>query len=451
MHVSQEPIKMAKLAILVALLAAVVAASWCCDAAAIGRVQLTHTSAGAGGFTAREALQRMAQRSKDRAKRLLRRGASAPLRPGPNPAQNQPHTEYLAYFAVGTPPQPVQLTFDTGSDLTWTQCEPCHACFDQALPHFASSQSSTFGLLQCESAECRHLPFSACGAQLWGNGSCVYTYAYADKSVTNGLLSVDTFTFAAGSGSRRASVPGVPFGCGIFNSGFFKNNETGIAGFGRGPLSLPSRLKLDNFSHCFTANPFTTGGVTKPSSLLLDLPANLYRGARGAVQTTPLLQNPDLPTVYYLSLKGITVGRTRLPVPESVFALASNGTGGTIIDSGSAFTTVPTQVHRLLKAEFTSQLLKGGGASVVADDDQCFTVTPGAKLEVPKLVLHLEGATLDLPRENYVLEVQNQTCLAFGQGQDMTIIGNFQQQNLHVLYDLANNKLSFVPAQCDKL
>jgi hypothetical protein len=34
---------------------------------------------------------------------------------------------------------------------------------------------------------------------------------------------------------------------------------------------------------------------------------------------------------------------------------------------------------------------------------------------------------------------------------DLTIIGNYQQQNLHVLYDLAGNKLSFVPAHCDEV
>jgi hypothetical protein len=33
----------------------------------------------------------------------------------------------------------------------------------------------------------------------------------------------------------------------------------------------------------------------------------------------------------------------------------------------------------------------------------------------------------------------------------MTIIGNYQQQNLHVLYDLAGKSLSFVPAHCDKV
>jgi hypothetical protein len=32
-----------------------------------------------------------------------------------------------------------------------------------------------------------------------------------------------------------------------------------------------------------------------------------------------------------------------------------------------------------------------------------------------------------------------------------TIIGNFQQQNMHIAYDLGINKLFFVPARCDRM
>ncbi|OEL29340.1 hypothetical protein BAE44_0009641 [Dichanthelium oligosanthes] len=118
--------------------------------------------------------------------------------------------------------------------------------------------------------------------------------------------------------ARRPGVPGLAFGCGYFNNGLFSSNTTGsgIASFGRGPLSLPSLLKIGNFSYCFTN---ITGSM--PSPVLLGLPAELYSGA---VQTTPLIQSSSaVPTFYYLSLKSITVGSTRLPVPESAFALTS--------------------------------------------------------------------------------------------------------------------------------
>ncbi|XP_073360819.1 aspartic proteinase nepenthesin-1-like [Aegilops tauschii subsp. strangulata] len=49
------------------------------------------------------------------------------------------------------------------------------------------------------------------------------------------------------------AVPNLRFGCGMLNTGIFKSNESGITCFGRGPLSLPSQLKIRNFSYCFMA------------------------------------------------------------------------------------------------------------------------------------------------------------------------------------------------------
>jgi hypothetical protein len=63
---------------------------------------------------------------------------------------------------------------------------------------------------------------------------------------------------------------------------------------------------------------------------------------------------------------------------------------------------------------------------------------------------------LDLPRENYLLDHEEkgrrEICVVLtdgGDGNEMTIFGTYQQQNMHILYDLARNKLSFVPARCD--
>ncbi|KAF0909669.1 hypothetical protein E2562_000029 [Oryza meyeriana var. granulata] len=443
----KQLIEMQKLAFFIVALLAALAVSRC-NAAATVRMQLTHADAGRG-LAVRELMQRMALRSKARTARQFSSSASAPVSPGGYADGLPTLSEYLVHLAIGTPPQPVRLTLDTGSDLIWTQCAPCPACFDQDLPYFdPSTSSSTFPLPSCDSTLCQALPVTSCGKRkFWPNKTCVYSYSYGDNSVTTGLLEVEKFTFGAG-----ASVPGVAFGCGLFNSGVFKSNETGIAGFGRGALSLPSQLKVGNFSHCFTA----VNG-SKPSTVLLSLPANLYKNGRGAIQTTPLVKNPDNPTFYYLSLKGITVGSTRLPVPESEFGLR-NGTGGTIIDSGTAITSLPPRIYRLVRHAFAAQVKLPVAPGNTTDPYLCFFAPPLGKPQrpyVPKLVLHFEGATMNLPRENYVFEVEDEgnsfVCLAINEGGERTTIGNFQQQNMHVLYDLKNNKLSFVPAQCHKL
>ncbi|KAF8731177.1 hypothetical protein HU200_016499 [Digitaria exilis] len=430
---------MKKLTLLLALLTSALAIS-CIDAAAGGgaiRTQLTRPDA-SRGLTRRQLLRRMARRSKARASRLLSAtgssssssSASAPTVPGKGQVADN---EYLISFAVGTPPQPVQVTLDTGSDLIWTQCQPCPSCYDQSLPYYDPSLSATWSVLPCNSSSCNQLDLSSCGTHSWGSNTCVYTYFYGDQS-------------------GDAAVPGLAFGCGLFNNGLYSDNATGsgIAGFGRGALSLPSQLKVDNFSYCFTDITSST-----PSPVLLGLPANLYGGATAAVQTTSLIQSSDNPTFYYLSLKSITVGSTRLAVPESAFALANNGSGGTIIDSGTSVSLLPPLVYGQLHDAFVSQVK----LPVTSDEPLCFAVSSaaaGKKQEVPKLVLQFEGATLDLPRENYVYEMeqggQSSMCIAvMSSGGDMSIIGNYQQQNLHVLYDLAGNKLSFVPADCDKV
>nr|TKV96441.1 LOW QUALITY PROTEIN: hypothetical protein SEVIR_9G428600v2 [Setaria viridis] len=444
---------MPKLALLLALLAATAISCGHAAASAV-RMQLIHTDAGRG-LTPHELLQRMALRSRARAARILAEAAGAQVTPG-EIAGAVPDTEYLVHFSIGTPPQPVQLTLDTGSDLTWTQCRPCPSCFDQALPYFDASLSSTFaGLLTCSSSPCQALPLTSCGtdSSSSGNETCGYAYSYGDGSVTVGLLVVDTFTFVADAAAALA------FGCGLNNTGTgivvdtFKSNEIGIAGFGRGALYLPSQLKADNFSYCFTAITGTT-----PSPVLLGLPANLFSSDPGTIQTITLIQNPARPSFYYLPLQGITVGSTNLPIPESTFAVTANGTGGTIIDSGTGMTSLPHDVYGLVLDAFVGQAsLPVLNATSMSVSQLCFTVpTAGARPDVPKLVLEFEGGTLDLPRENYMFEIEaagvSATCLAVNDGGGaMTIIGNYQQQSMHVLHDLANNKLSFVPAQCDQV
>ncbi|CAN6373203.1 unnamed protein product [Urochloa humidicola] len=386
-------------------------------AAGVSRMKVIHVDAGRG-LSNRELFQRMALRSKARAALFLsKEAASAPVTPG-KITGGVLDTEYLAHFGIGTPPQPVQVTFDTGSDLVWTQCLPCKSCFHQALPFFDPSLSSTFTGVPCRSTACQSLPQMYSRSPKGQQQVCAYAYGYGDGSMTIGRLEADTVTFADGPHAA------VSFGCGHNNRGVFTSNETGIVGFGRGFFLV-----------------------------LLGLPANLYNSARGAVQTTRIVKDPNF---YYLSLRGITVGSTRLPVPESAFARRDDGSGGTIIDSGTGITALPTDVYKLLRKAFLDKVrLPVYDAPSLSP--LCF-VAPSAEKKpgVPKLLFHFdEGATLDLPRENYMFEAveagRSITCLAINDGGDMTIIGNYQQQNMHVLYDLAGDKLSFVPAQCEKI
>ncbi|CAN6202146.1 unnamed protein product [Urochloa humidicola] len=440
---------------------------------------LTHADAGRG-LARPELFRRMAHRARAR-RRLLsaaaheRRPVRARVRAGLGGGGGGIVTnEYLLRVSVGTPPRPVALTLDTGSDLVWTQCAPCRGCFDQRLPLLDPAASSTYAALPCGAAPCRALPFASCGGgggggRGRGNRTCAYAYHYGDKSVTVGHLATDRFTFGddgdtgggdgnAGAGSLAARR--LTFGCGHFNKGVFQSNETGIAGFGRGRWSLPSQLNVTTFSYCFTS---MFGSASSVVTLGGAPAAALHGGAHvsGEVRSTPLLRNPSQPSLYFLSVTAISVGATRIPVPSPA---ASSRRASAIIDSGASVTTLPEDLYESVRAAFAAQVglppAGAGGGAEGAALDLCFALPVAAALwrrrpaAVPALTLHLEGADWEMPRGNYVFEdlAARVMCVVLDAAPgEHTVIGNFQQQNTHVVYDLENDRLSFAPARCDRL
>lgn len=407
------------------------------------RLDLTHVDTGRG-FTKLELLQRMTFRTNARTAALLSKAVkptnpiTIPVHPGNG---DEPYDrEYLVMFSIGTPPQPVMLTLDTGSDLIWTQCLPCIRCFDQGLPLYNPSNSSTFASLSCLSGLCTALPMAACHQQ------CFYLYQYGDGSATVGSVSTETFTFGS---DNQVTVPDIGFGCGFLNGGIFVSNESGILGLGRGPVSLISQLGLGAFSYCFTS---LFG--SKNSPLLLGTPTHFYNDS--VIKSTPFIQNPTGKNFYYLSLKGITVGNTLLHIPHSAFALQDDGTGGVVIDSGTAITVLNDDAYKLVRKAFIHQVKLPVAKESITFLDLCFALpkSHSGNVEVPKFVFHFENVDLELPRDNYIYEDRRsgELCLVMiSSGDTSTIIGNFQQQNIHILYDLKNKKMSFMPAQCDKL
>ncbi|KAK6259219.1 Xylanase inhibitor [Theobroma cacao] len=399
------------------------------------RVTLRHVDSGKN-LTKWERIQRGVKRGNHRLQRLnamVLAATDASELQAPITAGNG---EFLMDLAIGTPPESYSAILDTGSDLIWTQCKPCSQCFDQPTPIFDPKKSSSFSKLSCSSHLCSALPQSAC------SDGCEYLYTYGDYSSTQGVMAVETFTFG------KVSVPNIGFGCGGDNQGDGFTQGAGLVGLGRGPVSLVSQLKQGKFSYCLTSID-----DTKKSTLLMGSIARVNR-TLGAIKTTPLIQNPTQPSFYYLSLQGITVGDTRLPIKKSTFALEDDGTGGVIIDSGTTITYLEERAFDLVKKEFISQMKLSEDTSGSTGLELCFTLPSGSTdVEVPKLIFHFEGADLDLPGENYMIADSSSglLCLAMGSSSGMSIFGNVQQQNMLVLHDLEKETLSFQHTQCDKL
>ncbi|KAA8538486.1 hypothetical protein F0562_028143 [Nyssa sinensis] len=370
------------------------------------RVSLKHVHSGQN-FTKLELIQQSINRSKNRTQRFETIATAKPTGDDIQTPVYAGDGEFLMNISIGTPAIPFSAIMDTGSDLIWTQCSPCTS-----------------------------------------NG-CKYMYMYGDESSTQGFMAMETFTFLD-SVQQEVAIPNIGFGCGLNNQGSGLGQGSGLVGLGRGELSLVSQLGVPKFSYCLTSI-----GENKTSTLLLGSLADLnYSG--GGIHGTPIIQNPFQPSFYYISLEGITVGETLLPISKSLFRLREDGSGGMIIDSGTTITYIQEDAFDVLKKEFMSQMkLRVSRSADATGLDLCFDLPTKdvTDIAVPKLKFHFKGVDLELPVENYMIADENMklVCLAMAATGAMSIFGNIQQQNLLVLHDLGKETLSFVPTQCDQL
>jgi len=69
------------------------------------------------------------------------------------------------------------------------------------------------------------------------------------------------------------------------------------------------------------------------------------------------------------------------------------------------------------------------------------------------MVLHFDGADMELPRGSVVVEdrVAGVACLGMVSARGMSVLGSMQQQNMHILYDIERGVLSFEPANCGEV
>ncbi|KAI4374495.1 hypothetical protein MLD38_012482 [Melastoma candidum] len=340
--------------------------------------------------------------------------------------------EYFSRLSIGNPPRPYFMVLDTGSDVTWLQCQPCSDCYSQTDPIYDPSASSSYSALSCNTPQCGSLEVSACRS-----GSCLYQVSYGDGSFTVGDFVRETLTF---DGSRR--VDGVAIGCGHDNEGLF-TGSAGLLGLGGGGLSLPAQLNSRSFSYCLVNRDST-------DSSTLDFESDPV-GADSVF--APLHKSSKVDTFYYVGLQGMNVGGSEVSIQPSLFQLDDSGNGGVIVDSGTAITRLQTQAYESLRDAFVSRTgsLKRATSSISLFDT-CYDFSSLSRVRVPTVSFRFEGGReWTLPAENYLIPVDSQGtfCFAFAPtSSSPSIIGNVQQQGTRVTYDLSNSRVGFTPGQC---
>ncbi|KAI9126686.1 hypothetical protein K1719_002282 [Acacia pycnantha] len=351
---------------------------------------------------------------------------------------------YFVKLGVGTPPQYSSLIVDTGSSLSWIQCQPCKGyCHPQVDPFFNPSKSKTYKKFPCSSSSCSSLKGSTLNdpACEIGSGACVYRSEYGDSSFSLGYLSQDVLTVTPSD-----TQPAFVYGCGQNNEGLF-GRSSGILGLDRDKLSALAQLSAKYgyaFSYCLptsiSASKPSKGGYLSIGSSSL---------AKSPFKFTPMVKNPKNPSLYFIDLTAITVAGRPLGIAASSYKVP------TIIDSGTVITRLPMSVYTALKEAFVTIVSKRykptKGISIL---DTCFMGSAKEIVNVPEIqMIFLGGAALPLKGHNTLIEIDvKTTCLAIAGSSGtspIAIIGNYQQQTFDVAYDISNSKIGFAPAGCE--
>ncbi|ONI06054.1 LOW QUALITY PROTEIN: hypothetical protein PRUPE_5G037200 [Prunus persica] len=285
---------------------------------------------------------------------------------------------------IGTPPQKTNLALDTGSTLTWVQCEGCKSCFKLSMPNFNIRRSTTSRPMLMIT----HFVF----LQTLALGqNCVYGLFYYDRSSTYGPFGFDTFTFL--SERRQLAIPNVAFGWGLFNkvnfNDYFHGHDNpigGILGLGRGHptgiLQQLNQITLRRFSYCLPPQ-------FEAQSLL-----HFGEGAQiggPSVGSTPILGGPD--DYYFTKLDAISLNGQRLQIDPSLFMAGGKGMA---VDSGSPYSHIVAEAFKAFEHH----------------NEFCMTI------------------------------------LSMDQSDGLNILGAAQQVNYRFLFDVAALRLSFSPENC---
>ncbi|CAK9182099.1 unnamed protein product [Ilex paraguariensis] len=392
---------------------------------------------------------------------------------------------YLISLNLGKPKQVIQVYMDTGSDLTWVPCGnlsfDCIDCDDyrnnKLMASFSPSYSSSSFRDSCASPFCINIhssdnsfdPCTVAGCSLntllkdiWTCTRPCPSFAYTyGEGVVAGTLTRDTLIVHGSTPNITREIPKFCFGC--VSSTY--REPIGIAGFGKGPLSLPSQLGFiqKGFSHCFLAFKFANNPNISSPLVIGDLAIS----SKDLLQFTPMLKCPMYPNYYYIGLEAITVGNiSATEVPLSLREFDALGNGGMLIDSGTTYTHLPEPFYSQLLLVLQSIISYPRANEVEARTgfDLCYRVpcpnNTFADDVLPSITFHfLNNVSLVLPSGNhfYAMNAPNNSsvvkCFLFQSmdGADYGpagVFGSFQQQNVEVVYDLEKERIGFQPMDC---
>ncbi|CDY10133.1 BnaC05g03760D [Brassica napus] len=372
---------------------------------------------------------------------------------------------YSVSLQIGNPPKDFTFDVDTGSDLTWVQCDaPCSGCTVRTELQYKPKSNT----VPCSDPICSALHWPKKPECQNPKDQCDYEIEYADQGSSIGALVVDQFSLKLLDGS--SFVPRLAFGCGYdqhFLSAHPPPATVGVLGLGKGKISILTQLVSAGLTrnvlgHCLSSKG---GGFLFFGDNVIP--------STGVSWTTLVSPGFDSRWERLFTMLGFPTKSNHYTTGPAELLYNGKPTGLSglklIFDSGSTYTYFNSKTYQAI-VNLIGNDLKGKPLKDVKEDKTLAICWKGATplksvLEAKNLFKTLtinfkNGRTnsqLQIPPESYlIVSKTGNVCLGILNGSevglhDSNVIGDISMQGTMVIYDNEKQQLGWVSADCDKL
>ena len=343
--------------------------------------------------------------------------------------------------------QEFDLIMDTGSPITYLPCFGCpyEICGYHEHQYYDWRLSKDFRTLNVstnptDAAYCDAMPVYHEVSNV--SGACLFQLGYVDRSGAGGYMVEDMVTVG-----DELSPAKMIFGCGGLRQadGSYMRQD-GLAGFSRGNTAFHTQLTKAGVIDAHVFGFCSEGSGTDTAMLSL----GRYNFGRNLAQLsyTRMVDN-----------RWLSVRTMSWKLGETTIAGSSNVV--TVLDSGTTLVYVPTGMFESFYTQLVTQLASTHPELLVLEDF-CFipnttVLTANVRREwFPKLTITYDpDIRLILPPENYLYShpyLPHTFCVGIEESEDDTILlGQQTLRNTFVEYDLENNRVGMVVAECENL
>ncbi|TYI39311.1 hypothetical protein ES332_A02G089500v1 [Gossypium tomentosum] len=351
---------------------------------------------------------------------------------------------YSISLSIGNPPKVFEFDIDTGSDLTWVQCDaPCTGC-TKPIDHLYKPQKHI--LVSCEHPSCGVVHFPESPHCEKPDDQCDFEIDYVDHGSVLGVVVADVFSLRFMNGSL-IHLP-LTFGCAydLKNPGPYDPPAAGVLGLGNGKASILSQLRSFDLTrnvlgHCLSGKG---GGFLFLGDDLVP----------SGMSWMPVSANSK----HYLSSPAEVLFDGK---PTGIKDLK------VVFDSGSSYTYFGFQVYEgvlnLVRESLTEKTLdtvQDKALPICWKGTKPFKSVHNVKNYFSTLTLKFkdtQNIQLELQPEAYLIVTEDgNACFGILNGTeaglgDLNVIGDISLIGKMVVYDNEKQRIGWISADCNRL